>query len=332
MQMRCDHCSHEVAFYYGCRDRHCPQCQYRASQQWANKQLKSTLPVTYYHHVCTLPHCLNPWVQLHPKVIYQLFFESVWATLNAFGHDPKRLGGQLGVTMMLHTWGQTLIRHVHLHCLIPGGVLTPEGEWKSAKSTYLFPVRAISRHLRGTMVSKLREAFETGKLPRVVNEGEPQCTLDKAMAKEWVVFTKPRIDHTQDVVKYLARYSHRVAISNSRILSIEDNQIQFRYKDYRDNKTKMMGLEADQFIQRYLLHVLPKGVQRIRYCGFMANCCRAAKLSQIRKRIRVQSKDDLALKPVVDSGQDDEVFPCPQCKDGRMWVYAELPRKRLDGG
>jgi hypothetical protein len=287
--------------------------------------------VTYHHLVCPLPHSLNPWAQLHPEVIYRLLFESVWETLKAFALDPKRLGGRLGATMMLHTWGQTLIQHLHLHCLVPGGVLTPEGEWKSATSTYLFPVRAVSRHLRGLMVSKLRAAYQAGKLYRVIDKAEPKRTLDKLMSKAWVVYSKPCI-HTDDVVAYLARYSHRTAISNSRILGMEDNQIRFRYKDYVDEKVKEMGLDTEEFLRRYLMHVLPKGLQRIRHCGFLANCCRATKLSQIRAAIEKQQGQTLETGRASETEQRDVVYPCPKCKAGKLHVFAELPRKRLDGG
>ncbi len=154
MQYQCDHCAHPVSQYHSCRDRHCPQCQHRASRRWSEQQQQAILPVTYYHLVFTLPHELNGWARLHPKVIYTLLFQIAWQTLKAFAADPKRLGGQLGMTAVLHTWGQNLSQHVHLHCLIPGGVLTEAHQWKAARSHYLFPVRALSRHFRGRMVSQ----------------------------------------------------------------------------------------------------------------------------------------------------------------------------------
>jgi len=158
VQLHCDHCDYEQPWYCACRDRHCPKCQWRATEAWCDKQCQSVLPVTYYHLVFTLPHDLNPWVQLHPEVIYHLLFKAVWATLKAFGADPKRLGGQLGMTAVLHTWGQQLWRHVHLHCLIPGGALDEAGQWHAARSNYLFPDRALSRHFRGRMASEQRKA------------------------------------------------------------------------------------------------------------------------------------------------------------------------------
>lgn len=160
LQLHCNHCDYELPQYHACRDRHCPRCQQRASRRWCEQQQAAVLPVTYYHLVFTLPHVLNPWVQLHPQVIYSLLFQSVWATLKAFSADSKRLGGELGMTGVLHTWGQNLSQHVHLHCLIPGGALSAQGQWRSAKSSYLFPVRALSRVFRGKMVSALRARYQ----------------------------------------------------------------------------------------------------------------------------------------------------------------------------
>jgi hypothetical protein len=149
VELHCDHCDYAQPWYHACRDRHCPKCQWRATEAWCNKQCQAVLPVTYYHLVFTLPHALNAWVQLHPQLIYALLFKAVWATLKAFGADPKRLGGQLGVTAVLHTWGQQLWRHVHLHCLIPGGALDATGQWQAARGNYLFPDRALAHHFRG---------------------------------------------------------------------------------------------------------------------------------------------------------------------------------------
>jgi len=156
----CDSCGHHQHLYHACRDRHCPRCQRSASEQWCARQREAVLPVTYYHVVFRLPHDLNPWVEVQPRLLYALLFEAVWATLSTFAADPKRLGGRLGMTAVLHTWGQTLTRHVHLHCLIPGGALAADGSWHAARSTMLFPVRALSRHVRGGFVSRLRAAAD----------------------------------------------------------------------------------------------------------------------------------------------------------------------------
>lgn len=289
------------------------------------------LPVTYHHLVMTLPHALNPWVQLHPEVIYGLLFETVWATLSAFAADPKRLDGQLGMTAVLHTWGQTLTQHVHLHCLIPGGAFSAQGEWHPAKSTYLFPVSALSRHLCGGFVSRLRQRIEDGQLPRIENPKQIDLMLDRLMATEWVVYSKPCLTHTETVVDYLGRYSHRIALSDSRILEIQDDQIQLDYKDYRDgNRHKVLTLSGEELIRRFLLHVLPKGFMRIRHFGFLANRCRRERLEAIRKAL------DAPTQPEANADTEGPMsfdgYPCPLCQQGRLRVTAILVPQRFEGG
>jgi hypothetical protein len=308
-------------------------CQQRASKAWAESQQQALLPVTYHHLIFTLPHLLNGWVQLHPEVIYRCLFQSVWGTLKAFAEDPKRLGGTLGMTAVLHTWGQNLSQHVHLHCLVPGGVLTAEERWREARSSYLFPVRALSRHIRGHMVRRLRQSAEAGELSRVTDEGEPKRTLDSLMECEWVVYSRPCINSSEQVVNYLARYSHRTAISNNRLLSMTNDQIRFRYKDYRDHdRQKVMSLSSDEFIRRFLMHVLPKGLMRIRHYGFLANSCRKRRLPQLRKAIANGAEEPPVVKEASGKESGWGEIPCPKCPTGRLRVTAELPRKRREGG
>ena len=328
-QLQCNRCEHSQPHYFSCRDRHCPLCQQRASEKWAQAQQQSVLPTTYYHLVFTLPHALNGWVQLHPEPIYAALFSAVWATLKTFGQDPKRLDGTLGMTAMLHTWGQTLIQHVHLHCLVPGGALTHDGQWKAARSNYLFPVRALSRHFRGSMVSRLRALLDAGKLYHVTSPAEADKLLDGLMATDWVVFSRPCEASTRQVVNYLARYSHRTAISNHRIQAVDDESVCFRYKDYQDHdKAKVMVLAHAEFIRRFLLHVLPKGMMRIRHYGFLANCCRRKKLQQIREAIEVAvaqpTTEEQASRP---SDQWLEEMPCPSCSLGRLRIIGEIARR-----
>lgn len=321
MRLRCDQCGREQQIYHGCRDRHCPQCQARATRQWAERQRESILPVRYHHLVFTLPHALNGWVQLHPEAIYQALFQSTWGTLRAFGQDPKRLGGALGMTAVLHTWGQNLSQHVHLHCLIPGGVLRADGQWQPSKGFYLFPVRALSRHYRGRMVSLLRQSATAGELHRVTRAGEVDTVLDALMQTEWVVYSKPCLDHTGTVVDYLARYSHRIALTNSRIQSIDQQYVHLRIKDYRDhNRIKTLCLGGTEFVRRFLLHVLPKGLMRIRHFGFLANRVRRAKLTQIRERLSAAT----AAQPVsAPANEAEPERPCPACREGRLQIIAQ---------
>ena len=331
LRLDCDHCGQTTPHYFACRDRHCPCCQRRASQTWRERQQAAVLPVTYHHLVVTLPHELNPWVQLHPEVIYALLFETVWATLSAFGADPKRLGGQLGMTAVLHTWGQTLSQHVHLHCLIPGGAFSDQGDWHPAKSTYLFPVRALSRHIRGGFVSRLRQNLEAGKLPRLEDPAQYEAMLSRLMAADWVVYSKPCLTHTEAVVNYLGRYSHRIALSDARLLSFDENQVQLDYKDYRDGgRHKVLRLSGEELLRRFLLHVLPKGFMRIRHFGFLANRCRTQRLRQIRAAIDAtpppQRTED-PNPPVPFAG-----YPCPTCRQGHLQITAALAPRRFEGG
>ena len=330
VQLHCDHCDYEQPWYRACGDRHCPKCQWRTTGAWCDKQCQSVLPVIYYHLVFTLPHDLNGWVQLHPAVIYRLLFRVVWATLKAFGADPKRLGGQLGVTAVLHTWGQQLWRHVHLHCLIPGGALDAAGQWHAARSTYLFPDRALSRHFRGRMVSELRRAYQQGELERISHPGEVDAVLDRLMGVGWVVKTKPWIRKAETVVEYLSRYTHRTAISDSRIGAISEGEVEVSYKDYRDHdRWKTMQLPGEELIRRFLLHVLPKGLMRVRHYGYLTNRCRKEKLAKIRQLLGQQADDAAAEEPLQAQLND---WSCPKCHQGQMRVRMELSPIRLTGG
>lgn len=316
LQMHCDHCDHHPVLYHGCRDRHCPQCQGRASRRWSERQQRQVLPVTYYHVVFTLPHELNGWAQLHPQTIYKRLFHCAWTTLKTFAADPRRLNGKLGVTAVLHTWGGNLSQHVHLHCLIPGGALGPERQWHAAKSSYLFPVKALSRHFRGAFVSALRKAVTEGRLHRV-NDDEVDRMLDTLMGKDWVVYSKHCLQHTDAVIGYLARYSHRIAISNQRLEHMDEHGITFSYRDYRNDQQASLTLDIGEFIRRFLMHVLPNGFMRIRHYGFMANRCREQALSTIRSLLA-------APKAALNTHDDDIVadlaIPCPACRQGLLRV------------
>ena len=320
-EQQCDQCDYSRACYHSCRDRHCPSCQRDASQAWCERQREALLPLTYHHLVFTLPSSLNAWVSLHPKVIYQALFESVWNTLSHFGNDPKRLNGQIGATMVLHTWGENLSRHVHLHCLVPGGALGADGAWHGASETYLFPVRALSRRFRGRMVSALRSAANNEQLHRVTRPGEIDQLLDELMKPDWVVFSKPCPTNTGSVIDYLGRYSHRIAISDQRIVSIGSEQVRFQYKDYAGGgERKTMALDAMEFIRRYLLHVLPKGLMRIRHYGLLANRCRRKKLEQVREAL--DASNDLVTRQkrqcTPTKKGTDSLPVCPKCRKGKL--------------
>jgi hypothetical protein len=326
LHLACDACGAEVPAYHSCRDRHCPRCQRRASLDWCARQRAAVLPVTYHHLVFTLPDSLNGWVEVHPQEIYSLLFETVWATLSAFAADPKRLDGQLGMTAMLHTWGQTLVRHVHLHCLVPGGALGADGSWHSATSTYLFPVRALSRRFRGGFVSRLRSAFEAGALPRLSGPVEVKRVLDALMTREWVVYSKPALARAETVVDYLGRYSHRIALSDHRLMDFDGESVALRYTDYRDgDRRKVMTLAGEELIRRFLLHVLPKGFMRVRHFGFLANRCRSRRLAQIRTALAAPPPEQT---PASEAEAGMAARPCPVCRSARLRVTGQLAPRR----
>lgn len=338
LQQYCQHCGFEQPQYHSCRDRHCPQCQGQAQHAWCRQQLQAVLPVTYYHLVFTLPHTLNGWVECHPEVIYRGLFQSVWQTLNDFGQDPKRLNGTLGMTAVLHTWGQNLSRHVHLHCLVAGGALTETGDWHPAKSNYLFPVRALSRAFRGRMVRHLRACAQQGALHRITRPADIDKRLNALMKTEWVVYTKAYLNRPETVVNYLARYSRKTALSNSRIQRIDDHQVHLRYKDYRDHdRNKVMRLDGEEVIRRFLLHILPTGFMRIRHYGFLANRCRRRKLAQIRQCLQAIDDQDSRATTADDNrsmtmSAKDKQPHCPRCQIGKMIVVGEIMPKRRGYG
>lgn len=333
--VQCDHCDFTQHRYHSCRNRHCPKCQHTATQQWCERQRNHTLPVTYYHVVFTLPDHLNPWVQCHAAVIYRCLFAAVWHTIKTFGADTKRLNGEMGMSAVLHTWGQSLIRHVHLHCLIPGGALTAQGQWHPAKSTYLFPVRALSRHFRGDMVSALRRAHTNGELP-LLDDARVSADLNQLMQKDWVVYSQAYIKQADSVVRYLGRYTHKIALSESRLREVNDEQVVFGYKDYRDGKTKPMCLSGVEFLRRFLLHVLPPGFMRVRHYGFLANRVRENKLSRIRDCLVQTRRNDMkreesAAEPRGSTPITRKPCPCPKCHNGQLRVRYEIAPQPLHG-
>ena len=326
--LHCEGCDEERTLYHACRDRHCPKCQQRASRRWSARQQESLLPVPYFHLVFTLPHTLNGWVAVHDAEVYQALFHAVWTTLNTFARDPRRgLHGQLGMTAVMHTWSEDLSRHVHLHCLIPGGAWQADGRWRAARGTYLFPVKALSRHFRGTLVHTLRQAAKRGALKRITRPGEIEQVLATLMASEWVVYAKPCLSHEPAVISYLARYTHRIAISDQRIAAVTAQTVEFSYKDRRTgDPRKVMRLEGEEFIRRYLQHILPKGLMRIRHYGFLANRCRRQALTQIRHALQAPTphSEPAVIAPFVG-------IPCARCVGGWMVIVAEVSPRRDRG-
>jgi hypothetical protein len=306
-QWQCGNCPFEKVVYCSCRDRHCPRCQGRQTQQWIEQQQANVLPCKYFHLVFTLPHELNVISQYAPEKLYKSLFQAVWATLSQFAISRKALKGQLGMTAVLHTWGQTLTQHIHLHCLIPGGAVDKEAHWRGVNKAYLFPVKALSTVFRAKMLVALR-ACEV-----IIPHAQA------LMRKAWCVYSKPCLCQPQTVIRYLGRYTKKGMLQESRLQGISESGVTFSYQDYADdNRYKQMTLSGEEFLRRYLSHVLPKGLMRVRHFGFLANCCRVKKLDIIRRQ----------LPEVVEQKSEEETsnhatcWPCPTCKVGVLTLMS----------
>jgi hypothetical protein len=319
----CDQCESRYPRYHSCRHRHCPQCQQSASHRWVEQRQNDLLPVAYYHLVFTLPHDLNGWAQCHPEVILQRLFRCVWECLNDYSRCNRQLQGQLGMTAVLHTWGQSLNQHIHLHCLIPGGAIDAQGDFITTRRHFLYPQRVLAKLFRGKMVSALRKDRCSGKLHRI-NETEVGRVLDKLMQTDWVIHTKPYLQQPDTVIRYLARYTHRTAISLSRIESVDQSSVRFRWKDYRDNRTKTMTLPGEEFLRRFLLHVLPKGLMRIRHYGYLANRVRVKQLKKIRQKLATRPAPETPLCEPTAVYTERPKERCPKCKSGYLHFVGEI--------
>lgn len=300
-------CSFEKTVYCSCRDRHCPRCQGRQTQQWVEQQQANVLSCRYFHLVFTLPHELNVISQYAPEKLYNSLFQAVWATLSQFAMSRKTLKGQLGMTAVLHTWGQTLTQHIHLHCLIPGGAVDAKAHWRGVNKAYLFPVKALSIVFRAKMLAALR-ACEL-----VI----PQAQM--LMNKSWCVYSKPCLCQPQTVIRYLGRYTKKGMLNESRLQAIDEHSVTFSYKDYVDNnRHKQMTLSGEEFVRRYLSHILPKGLMRVRHFGFLANCCRRKKLDVIRRQL----PDIAEHKGEEETKSPAQYWPCPACKVGLLTLMS----------
>jgi Putative transposase/Transposase zinc-binding domain len=333
---RCDTCGVERLAYNSCRNRHCPKCQTLAKERWLEARRADLLPAPYFHVVFTLPHALNALAQGNPRRLYALLFQTVAETLTTFGRDPRHLGGDLGVTAILHTWGQNLSQHLHVHCVVTGGALARDGSrWIPAPSGFLFPVRALAQVFRGKYLAALRRVFAAGQL-RFAGSTAPLAApaaftawLAHLRQQAWVVYAKQPFAGPGQVLDYLGRYTHRVALSNERLVRHAAGVVHFRWKDYADgDRLKVMALDAAEFIRRFLLHVVPDRFVRIRHFGLLANRTRKAKLARCRQLLAVLPVAPLGLPESVAAlmlrltGVDIE--RCPVCQEGRLRIVAIL--------
>ena len=323
---RCVRCGYEATSYCSCRNRHCPKCQTNAREKWLRARQRELLPVGYYHLVFSVPHTLVPLIWQNKKVLFALLFEASATTLLEVAADPKHLGADIGFLSILHTWGQTLQRHPHIHCVVPGGGLSPDRtRWISSRTHFFLPVRVLSRVFRGKFVAGLREAFQRKQLVfhgpclPLAQEKVFAAFLRTLFRQDWVVYSKPPFGGPEHVLQYLARYTHRVAISNHRLLSVDEDQVRFRWKDYAHrSKQRVMALSNEEFLPRFLQHVLPRSFPRIRYFGWLANRKRSSLLPVCRDLLKFQS----LLQSETGEGEVT-VWRCPCCH-GSMQIVERL--------
>ena len=330
-QETCDRCGAVRVSYNSCRNRHCPKCQTLTQARWLAARKADLLPIPYFHVVFTLPHDLNALAQGNPRVIYALLFRAAADTLLTFGRDPRHLGGTIGITAILHTWGQALTQHLHLHCLVTGGALAAEGaHWIHGPASFLFPVRALATVFRAKYLAGLHHAFDAGALTfaagtaALADRRTFTGFLGQLRAVDWVIYAKRPFAGPAQVLEYLGRYTHRVALSNHRLVDHGEGRVRFRWRDYADHdRVKIMTLQVDEFLRRFLLHVVPRGFMRIRHFGLLANRTRRGALRQCRALLGQPPTEHAAPEAAGVlllrlTGVD--LSRCPICGEGRMQI------------
>jgi len=326
----CDHCGHREVSYNSCRNRHCPKCQSLHRARWVQARKADLLPVEYFHVVFTAPDDLHPFFQCHPRLGYDLLFAAVAETLQQVALHPKNLGATIGFTAILHTWTQTLLFHPHIHCIVPGGGLDPQGRWVSCKAGFFLPVRILSEVFRGKLLSRLEAALADGRLKL---HQDARALLGRAASKSWVVYSKPPLAGPEQAIDYLGRYTYRIALSNERLVSLCDDRVTFRYRDRaHGDRPRLMTLGAAEFLRRFLQHVVPRSLVRIRHYGFLANAVRRQKIARCRELLGAPPQ------PAANPDAPHESWPalmlrltgkdptlCPHCRNGRLVVKESIP-------
>ena len=337
---QCDSCGHQRPAYNSCRDRHCPKCQSLARAGWLEDRQAELLPVEYFHVVFTVPQEIAVIAYQNKEVVYGILFRATAETLRTIAADPKHLGAEIGFLTVLHTWGQNLLFHPHLHCVVPGGGISADRKrWIACRPRFFLPVRVLSARFRRLFLEHLQTAFDTGQLrffSSLERLRDPKAFLQylaPLRKKKWVVYAKPPFGGPEQVLNYLGRYTHRVAISNNRLLNIDHDKVTFRWRDYRDHdRQKTMTLQANEFIRRFLLHVLPDGFQRIRHYGLLGHRYRQANLALCRQLLGVVSTSTTTAPRQAKSDYRDfyeqltgrSLRECPVCHQGQMVVIAVL--------
>jgi hypothetical protein len=336
---RCGDCGHQRVAYNSCRNRNCPKCQGLARAQWLEDRQAELLDVPYFHVVFTVPDQIATIAFQNQTVVYNILFRAASETLRTIAADPDHLGAEIGFLAVLHTWGQNLLHHPHIHCLVPGGGIAPDGQsWVACRPGFFLPVTVLSRLFRGLFLHDLQRAFTAGELNffsahrHLYEPAAFRRYLAPTWDTDWVVYAKRPFAGPAQVLDYVGRYTHRVAISNNRLVSLAGGKVSFRWKDYRDgNRQKTMTLDGGEFIRRFLIHVLPDGFHRIRYYGFLGNCHRASKLAQCRELLGMAPPLP-ATGPSADYRDRFEALTglslrqCPHCHTGIMVVLGCIAR------
>jgi hypothetical protein len=331
---QCDTCGTIRHVYHSCRNRHCPKCQIRAKEQWIADRHRELLPVPYTHLVFTLPHALNSLVGSHFRCITDLLFEAAAGTLSAFGANGRWLGGKLAFSLVLHTWSQNLMRHVHVHALVASGALTADGQWINSKRGFLFPVKALSKVFREKFIDALKQARSEGRLRHGETDGDGHWRklLIDLRRHDWVVYAKQPLGGPAQVLEYLSRYTHRVAISNERLVDLKEGQVAFRVRDHaKPGKKRTLRIPADAFIGRFLLHALPCGFKRIRHYGILAPCHKKEKLAACRIALCAPQPDAAVVESVEAFMQrvaSIDIGRCSYCAQGRLQVVGVIAPRR----
>ena len=328
---QCDQCGHQRFFYNSCRNRHCPQCQGLKRAKWVDKLSCDLLPVPYFHIVFTIPSELNSLTLVNQAIVYDILFKAASQTLITLSKDRKYLNSVTGIVAILHSWGQNLMYHPHLHTMVPaGGWNEGEQKWNASRKKFFIPVRVLSTLFKGKFLFYLKEAYADKKLTLAgeVNQLKTQrnfkALIKSLYQKNWVVYTKKPFKNSSQIINYLGRYSHRVAIANSRIKSIEGNRVVFSMKDYKDGKQKIIQLQSTEFIRRFLLHVLPKSFFKIRYYGLFATRNRSTILLRCRKAmgksLNLSRFTGLTWQEQLRVITGNDITVCPACQKGNMLV------------
>jgi hypothetical protein len=342
-RQKCDACGHERIQYNSCRNRHCPKCQARARAEWTEARCTELLPIPYFHVVFTLPNELRPLALQNKRIVYGILFQAAAETLKAVAANPKHLGAEIGILAVLHTWGQNLMHHPHTHCVVTGGGISPDrSHWipcqrsRRRKKLFFLPVEILSEVFRGKFIELLKRAFSSGQLEfhgQLAFLAQPTAfehCLNVSVREDWVVYAKRPFGGPERVLKYLARYTHRVAISNQRLVDLQGGRVRFRYKDYADQqRTKVMSLSTSEFIRRFLMHTLPSGFVRIRYYGLLANRDRQERLDRCRSLLGVEPH---TVPPTEEVSESSEALDspathqtCPVCQRGKLVIIDVIP-------